>query len=426
MIKRIFTLFCIAFLLLSISACGSSANATEPTPPPQTLPAEKKLYDPTGYKVNNPLEYPNYTFEEAPSNLTWRLTAVQAFKDLLSVRWSTPVAIKYNKTGPVSDKTFQHAADVTYAGTIYSNASTGLFQFLEFYDFETGRLRYPGSIEEMKEALGASCADAMIWGLTTVCNSITGPYYPVTMVYQNGYLPVGDYTYDFTITSYNMMPTQKIVEQNGKEVMLDAYTKVRPGDMFTSTPDNHGMMAISIPSVFYTADGEIDMERSYINIQDQRGGQGRGFYEVEEGNEVIQYSGRTTAKFTFKQLYDKAYIPVTTAEFAGLKEYEAATASISAECTTVSDLTTATVSSNYPLAVVNIVVADKFGNKTVIGRQLFNGADETGVPREFALSEMECLKDFESDKYNTPSYTVKVEVVPSSGDRIIVAEIPIK
>lgn len=426
MLKRVFSLLCIFSILVSLVACGNTSAPTEPTPPPQTLPPTKVLYDPTGYKVNNPIEYPKYSFDKEPSNLTLRMMSVSAFKDLLSVRWSTPVAITYNKTGPVSGKTFQHAADVTYAGTIYSNASTGLFQFLEFYDFESGRLRYPGSIEEMKETLGASCADAMIWGVTTVCNSITGPYYPVTMVYQNGYLPVGNYTYDFNITSYNQMPTQKIVQQNEKAVILDAYTKVRPGDMFTSTPDNHGMQAISIPSVFYNSDGSIDIDRSYINIQDQRGGQGSGFYEVQEGGETIRYSGRTTAKFTFKQLYDKAYIPVTTAEFAGLKEYEKATASIDKQCATVSELAGATVSSNYPLAVVNIVASDPFGNKTVIGRQLFNGAGENGVPREFALSEMECLTSFESSAYNTPSYTIKVEVVPSSGDRIIVSEIFIK
>lgn len=426
MLKRVMALFFICTIILSFGACGNAAAPTEPTPPPQTLPPTEAYQDPTGYKVKHPLEYPNYRFDETPSNLTLRMEAVKAFKDLLSVRWSTPIAIKYNKTGPVSEKTFQHDADVTYAGTLYSNASTGLFQFLEFYDFETGRLIYPGPIDVMKEALGASCADAMIWGVTTVCNSITGPYYPVTMVYQNGYLPVGNYTYDFSITSYNQMPTQKIVQQNEKAVILDAYSRVRPGDMFTSTPDNHGMMVIGIPSVFYNEDGSIDINRSFVTIQDQRGGQGRGFYEQNEGGEIIRYSGRTSAKFTFKQLYDKAYLPVTTAEFAGLKDYETATASIDKTCTKVSDLMDATVSSNYPLAVVNILACDPFGNQAVIGRKLFNGAKDEGVPREFALNKMDCLEKFESSEYNTPSYTIKVEVVPSSGDRIIVSEIFIK
>ena len=420
--KHIIALLTAALLLLSLFGC-----AQEEAPPPQTLPIETTAADPSGYVVNGVMEYPNYVFDEDPSIMELRFQAVKAFKDLLSVRWSTATPIKYNKTGPVSEKTFQHAADVTYAGTIYSNANTGLFQFLEFYNFETGRIVYPGEVDEMKETIGASCADAMIWGLTTVCNSITGPYFPATMVYKNGYIPVGDYTYDFEMQSYTLYPTYKIVEDNGKAVIVDAYTKVRPGDMFVSTPDNHGMMAIDIPTVIYKEDGTIDLEKSYVNIQDQRGGRGAGFYEENEGGEIIQYSGRTKAKFTFKQLLDKSYLPVTTREFLGLDPYEVGTASISnTACSSIADLLGATVSSNYPLAVVNIIAADEFGNKTVIGRQLFGGGGKEGVPREFALKDMECLTSFTESEYNTPSYTIQVEVVPSTGQRLIVAEVLIK
>lgn len=413
--RRFFSLSLI-LLLVFILGCTSGT----PEAPDNSLKNE------TNYIVKGIMKYPDYTFSSDPSPLDLRLRSISAFKDLLSVRWSISTAISYNKTGPISDKTFRHDADVTYAGTIYSNASTGLFQFLEFYDFNTGRLNYPGSTEEMKETLGASCADAMIWGVTTVCNSITGPYYPATMVYQNGFLPVGGYTYDYSITNFNLLPTYKIVEQNGTDVILDAYTQVTFGDMFVSTPDNHGMMAISSPVVHYKDDGSIDIEKSYIYIQDQRGGQGSGFYEVKEGGDIIRYSGRTKAKFTFQQLLDKSYLPVTTAEFAGLKPFEPATASISPSCTTVSDLAKATVTSNYPLAVVNVLAIDSSGNQTVIGRKLFNGAGEQGVPREFALGELACLQNFADSMYSQTTYTIKVEVVPSSGQRFIVAEVPAK
>lgn len=413
----------ILVLMLLLCACGAKP---EPTIPPETLPPTTEAADPTNYVVNGIMEYPDYTFSEEPSILKMRLKAVSAFEDLLSIRWSTAIPITYNKTGPVSEKTFKHEVDVTYAGTIYSNASTGIFQFLEFYDFETGRMSYPGEVEEMKETIGASCADAMIWGVTTVCNSITGPYYPVTMVYKNGYLPVGDYTYDYSITSYNMLPTYKIVEQNGQKVMVDAYTKIRPGDMLVSTPDNHGMMAIGIPTVIYKSDGSVDLQKSYLMIQDQRGGTGAGFYEVKEKGEIIRYSGRTSAKFTFAQLLDKSYIPVTTAEFAGLKDYEKCTVTASAEsCSSIEDLLNMQVESNFPLAVVNVIVADKFGNETVIGRKIFSGAGDDGVPRTFALNELECLTTFKGSQYDVATYIVKIEVVPSTGERFIPIELPL-
>lgn len=416
--KRLIALLAV-FLTLLTTGCNTETL-------PELLPPEETFPDPSGYVVKGVMKYPDYTLEEDASSLEIRLKAISAFKDVLSVRWSLVNEITYNKTGPLSDKTFHFDADVTYAGLFYSNASTGLFQFLEFYDFETGRIYYPGEVEEFKETLGASCADAMLWGVTTVCNSLTGPYYPVSMVYKNGYLPVGDYTYDYDISSFNILPTYKIVAENGKDVMLDAYTKVNPGDMFTSSVANHGIMVLAVPTVIYLEDGSIDLENSYVLVQDQRGGGSSGHYAVEEDGQTILYSGCTSIEFTFAKLLDKSYIPVTTAEFAGLKPYERSTASISQECSTVKELLDATVSSNYPLAVVNVIAADRFGNETVIGRKLFSGGNKGGVPREFALGELDCLIGFEDSLYNNPNYIIKIEVVPSSGERFIVSEFSVK
>ena len=196
-------------LLLSFAFMLSIVGCVNKEIPTDTAPTVDLMEDPTGYKVTNPMTYPDYTFDEEPSNLLLRLTAVRAVKDLLSINWSISQGISYNKTGPVSNKLFMHAADTTYAGVIYSNASTGLFQFMEYYDQETGRLQFPGSANQLKETLGASCADALIWGLNTVCNSIEGPYYPSTMVIKNGYYPLGDITYDETLENFSFHPQTK-------------------------------------------------------------------------------------------------------------------------------------------------------------------------------------------------------------------------
>ncbi len=416
MSKRMLILFLCAWVVFC-TACATESVT------PQTLPPEATYQDPSGYVVNGVMEYPDYSFSNPPSTMELRLRAVAAFKDVLSVRWSVPGDLIYNKTGSLSEKTFHYDADTTYAGLFYSSASTGLFQFLEYYDYETGRICYPGDTEELKETLGASCADAMLWGLTTVCNSVTGPYYPACMVYKNGYLPVGNYTYDYDIESFNFLPTPQIIKNNGNAVMVDAYGKVKPGDMITSTTVNHAAMVISYPVVKYKGDGSIDLQKSYITVQDQRGGVGAEFFERTEGGETIRYSGCVSVDYTFSNLLKKGFLPVTTAEFAGKKPYEPCTVSIDKKnCKTIDQLRSASVSSNYPLAVVNLIAADQFGNQTVIGRQLFNGANRGGVPREFALSELECLTNFAGSQYDTPGYIIKLEVVPSTGQRFIVAE----
>ena len=423
-------------LAFSFCACGSDGTAvntapstepTEPTVPAKKLPRLRGYPDATDFAVPNPIEYPDYTFDKQPTTDEMRAMVVKAFKDLLTFEWSTPQDIAYRKTGPISQKHFQHKADTIYGGTIYSNANAGLFQFLEYYDFETGRLYYTGGdTDAMKEEIGASCADALIWGWTAVCNSITGPYYPATMVQKNGYIPVGFYTYDESIDSFYKLPIQKIVEQNGDETMLESYVEMQAGDALVSTPDDHGMMVISRPVVFRDANGDIDTEASYVFIQDQRGGQGAGFYEVKENGYTVQLSGRAKAKFTFKELLEKAYIPVAPAELLGEKPYEKAEVSATGgPFNTVDDISKAKVSANYPLAVVNLIVADKYGSQKVLERKCFGGAGDEGVARSFSLDQFEKLKTFKDSEFNVETYLVRVEVVVSTGERFVPIEIEI-
>jgi hypothetical protein len=360
---------------------------------------------------------PVYTFEQAPTPEQLRKTAIAGMRDLLSIQWHTATEIAYTKTGPMSQKQFKHLPNNIYAGTLYSNASTGIYQFLEFYDQETGELAYPGTAYELKERIGNSCADSLLWGWSTVCNSISGGFYPASMVYSNGYLPVGGYTYDFTVDSYNKYPTYKIVEKNGVDAILNAYTQVLPADALVSSTANHAMMVIGPACVYYNEDGSIDTASSYIPIQDQRAGSGDGFYEEVESGYLIHYSGRTSFNFTFADLIDKHYIPVTAAEFLGTDPYEEATASISNKnCGSIEDMQRSKISSNYPLAVAKVIVADKNGNETVIGRTLFSGAPLTGVSRTYSLSAMECLKNFSSNELNASGNRVRLEVIVSTGD----------
>ena len=418
-------LCCLLLATMVLSMVGCQDNTPKPT---DTAPTISLMEDPTGYKVSSPMKYPDYTLDERTATvMDMRLTAVQAARDVISINWSISKGISYNKTGPVSNKLFMHEADTTYAGIIYSNASTGLFQFMEYYDQETGRLQFPGSANQLKETLGASCADAMIWGLNTVCTSLDGAYYPSTMVIKNGYYPLGSITYDESLTNFSLNPTDKIIEANGKDVVVEAYTLVLPGDMLVSTPDNHGMMAIEKSHVVTNADGSINMEKSCVKIQDQRGGQGQGFYEQEIDGEIIKFSGRTEYNFTFEKLLEKGYIPVTTAEFMGTKAYERAMVEVDSNPTTFEQLLQATIHSNYPPAVINATLVYPDGTTYLIEKKLFSGAGDEGVPRDFTLSDMHVLAtgEFLENLKAECDYTLVIELVASNGERLKVAEVVI-
>ena len=426
--KRIISLILAAVTILALAGCsqkeatsteqGSAAPMTTTTPDP-TLTAEN-------FTVPAPMATPVYTFEGEPTTDELRQTAVQAMNDLLSIQWCTEIEIAYYKTGPVSKKRFEHMPMNIYAGTIYSNASTGLFQFMEFYDQETGKFSYPGPVYLIKEAVGNSCADSLLWGYSTFCNSIQGGFFPATMVYSNGYLPVGNYTYDRSIKTYVQYPSNEIIKANGDDKILECYTLVQPADALVSTTANHAMMAIAPAHVEYNDDGTLSTSRSYITIQDQRGGSGDGFYDQYENGNVIHYSGRTTYDFTFAELLEKHYIPVTTAEFTGDKAYDKATCTLdNTNFTNLSEFLETTVSSNYPLAIVRATIITKNGTETVLVRELFSGKEETGVPRSYAFSEMNELNIYKTAGHGFEGSTIRIEAVVSTGEEFLLAEVGI-
>ncbi len=360
-----------------------------------------------GYKVAKPMEYPDYTFEGTPDTTQLRTTAVKAVRDFLTIRWFIEDNIEY-KHSP-NKRALLYEGNKTYAGLMYTKASSGLFQFLEYYNSETGCLEYPGTADDLKLELGSACADTLLWAWSTVCNSFSGGYYPVMMVPSNGFIPVGDYTIPEDINSFHEMPSYAIIENTPKETMLDAYAKTLPADILISNKGDHAMMVVEEPTVVFTSNNTIDPENSYLLIQDQWS---HGD-EVEMDGETVKLTGRLDLKFTFAELYDKKYIPVTAAEFIGEKAYEKAAVTVSStDCSSLNELANITVDANYPLAVVNILCIDAKGNDTVLCRKLFKGSDTTGPARSFTLSELE------PEKLSPVSGSViKLEVVVSTGER---------
>lgn len=405
--KKVISVILSCILMLTMFGCGN-ANT-----PPETTGAAVDAE----YTVPSPMTTRVYTFDAEPTPEQLRQTAIQAMRDLLSIQWCTDETIAYYKSGPVSKKKFEHKPGETYAGTLYSNASTGLFQFMEYYDQETGKFAYPAPAYVLKEELGNSCADSMLWGWSSVCNSIQNGFFPVMMVYSNGYLPVGDYTYDFSIKSFNQQPTNQILKDNGDEKMLQCYMQVQPADSLVSSTDNHAMMVLEPAHVEYNADGSIDLENSYVHIQDQRGGDGKGFYDQTVNGTLLHYSGRVSYNYPFDKLLEKNYIPVTTAEFTGAKAYDKATVSVGAnECTDLDALKAATVTANYPLAVIRVTAIDAKGTETVLERKLFGGAAETGVPRSYTLGELPLWEAFDAHEANKPGNQIRIDVIVSTGE----------
>ena len=426
--KRYLIVGLLLALCLNMAACGAKKAAKEPEVPEVTL-SEAQLYH-----VPDPMAYPIYTFDQAPTTDELRQMAVKAMRDMLSIQWCTPKFMTYQKVGAVSEKQFSYVPEINLCGLPYTNGDAAIFNFFEYYDTTTGQLNFPGDGDEFNQIIGNTCTGSIMWAWSTVCDSLTGVYDNYHMTYLNKCYPVGDYVAPNSIDSYLQYGTNQICLDNGKEVMLQSYAKCLPADGLSSSPKNHGMMVISPAHVVLNADGTINGAESYLEIQDQRAGTGNVFYtQTDDAGNTYHYSGRTYQKYTFDQLYAEWYIPVSTAEFLGLEPYAEATVThvpTTPDYDTVEGMFSGVINSNFPICIVKVMLTDEAGNATMLSRAYLDKTHvKSGEARSYTLGQLRSEvtpEVYEAHMKSGKAYTLSLEVTVSTGEVITVAQLPVK
>ncbi len=419
--KRTVAIILLLCMVFALPGCGKEQPATEP----QQVQVEEgnNLYY-FDYKVTNPMQYPDYTFDHEPTTDELRQMAVKAMNDMLSIEWCTPYFLMYNKIGAASGKTYTHAPGVTYAGLPYTNGGSAIWNWFEYYNTETGMLEFPGDGYELNSVLGNTCTGSIMWAWAAVCDSLDGNYSNFQMTKMHGCIPLGDIQYPDFVDSFEDYSTAIVIDQNGDDVILEAYALCLPADGVASFPQDHGMMIIEPAHVVRYDDGSINADESYLIIQDQRGGAGDAAYTHEINGENHYFSGRTYAKFTFQQLLDQDYIPCSTAEFLGLKPYTAreikVTTTSGEEVKNFNDFATATLTSNYPMCILRTVLVDADGNETQIAvKFLDKEAVRKGTSRNFSMGNYSDVLDsriLEEHLEAGKTYTLRFDVTVSTGE----------
>lgn len=434
-IKRLLTIFLAGILfLMTMTGCqgGTAGPESEDTSKEASKTQENEEID--IFAVDQPMkESPVYTFDHEPTIEELRLTAVRAMRDMLSVEWYTPTTFTYEKTGAASDKLYEFKQYNRYAGLPYTNVNVSLYGFLEYYNQTTGRLlteaiestQFASLGQAVNQTIGNSCTGSADWALFSVCNSIRGNMVSYTQTRANGFLPVGDYTYDFSVKEFavpgtNAVLTTDICNETGRERMYECYALVEAADLVvmqdTDRSKGHTMMAIEKATVVRNADGSINDAKSYIKIQDQR----PGFYKEKDttSDVIYNYSGRVSYDATFQELFGEGYIPVTTAEFIGEKAYEEGYVKLSSdsEVRSPEDLKTLALNANYPMTVLKLVATAQDGERTTLNSHIFC-RNEVNNQTAFFFS----LSGFANilNKENTlpkGEYTVTLEARISTGE----------
>lgn len=423
--KKIVALFLMLVMVFSMAACTEETPATtDATEDVQETGNQLYYHD---YKVSNPMQYPDYTFDHEPTTDELRQMAVKAMRDMLTIEWCTPQFLMYNKVGSASGKTYTHAPGVTYAGLPYTNGDSAIWNWYEYYNTETGVLEFPGDGYALNETLGNTCTGSIMWGWATVCDSLDGNYNNYEMTKLHGCIPLGDIQYPDYIDTFADYSTALIIDENGEDVILEAYALCLPADGVASYPQDHGMMIIEPATVVRNEDGSINADESYLIIQDQRGGAGDAAYTHEINGEKQYFSGRTYAKFTFQQLLDQDYIPCSTAEFLGLKPYTAREITVTTidgtgEVKDFNGFATATLNSNYPMCILRTVLVDAEGNETQVAVKFLDKRDvRKGTARKFSMGKYSDVLDskvLEQYLEAGQTYTMRLDVTVSTGEVI--------
>ena len=349
--KRIIALVLAFVLLLSLAACSNGST-------PETTEKEKVKTDvaePLTWEKINALPIANDSMTEDEL----RKLCLDYMYLQLTFAWTPSQELTYNNAGSNVD----FIPGKVYGGTPYDNGSYGnLYTVMEMYDSENGMMDFSKGEYTLKR-IANQCSSACCWGWGRVANSLENVG-ATDSSEANGYLRLGNYTYDTTQKDLKGMTTNAVCVANGVNVMYEAYALLKPADgLITANATNgHVRMTSSKATVVRDADNKINGDQSYVTYVDQ----GRAWWTSTQSNGIpYEIQGGVDVKVTFNDLFKSGYIPVTIAEFNKQKPVDKSvtTISVSGDSVTVAQLKRATITSNYWLSDVTVTITDPNGKE---------------------------------------------------------------
>ncbi len=360
-------MICILLVCLLLCACGKEQTQPEATTEPP-FEAQQPTLSPTE---------PAGTDEEI---LAYRRELVVAeMRRAMGVLWTPQEDVSYSlysgSMGPeidiqiVPDRVIHLKAGRIYQGMPYSHGSGSAYSFLSYATaqdengvYTISNLRgesltgYPQSGPWSQSRLGSDCVDTLFWAWAKVSNSIsfsgTGE-----MTEVHGCLKVGQYTCDLPkLTS----STKPVVQENGEEVMYNAYAQMQKGDavvLYTKASGGHTVM-ISDINVCYTDDGKVDGQSSTVTIIENKSGPQKEeqSYFNEQLGQTVYICGALDDIWTFETLYSKGYLPVTCKELIDPSPLATEEAFISGTPTTLDQVLSSTVNATYRIAYARVTI----------------------------------------------------------------------
>jgi len=261
------------------------------------------------------------------------------------------------------------SADFTFYGPPYNHKASSLYRMKYSID-EEGYLKefveYAGAGDGFDMYIGTDCSTSTSLALQTVsptvCYTQTQDQVPA---FGKGTYTVGPYVLDPSLDINNAHKTKNHCEYNGEEVMFESYAQMRMGDTVVYWHDGagHSRMAVADAVVVRDENGKIDGNYSYVKMTEQ----GRSHTDDEK----LTYTTWTANwDYSFSNLYGKYYIPTTVEEFITGVFPEVDCKLVGGLEDSRFGLTTGTITSNYSIDSVTMVITDGSG-KEIYNHRIF-------------------------------------------------------
>jgi hypothetical protein len=266
-------------------------------------------------------------------------------------------------------------------------------------------------ISKYPKLFGNQCSVGSYWGWARVVNSVRYDW-TYNMVASRGFIPVGPYTYDESISSFNDYSTVQICYDNGEQTMFESYAAMLPADGLTSNDPSvgHVIMCREKPHVERFPNGTIDGENSYVYIIDQH----QGWVEAENASgTVYEHKNYLKRKHTFSSLFKSNYVPFTYGEFLGTDPVEETVCTFSheGEKITVDQLKQGVVTANYGISDIYVYLKD------AEGKILFYKVNRANTAGKTSMDFSDTIYGPAFSKYTDGNYTVEVVCQLGTGER---------
>ena len=315
-----------------------------------------------------------------PVLIARRQTVEAYMRQMATLLWRCPEDMLYTTSTTVDrrDATGFNRLELVggrlYRGMPYTHASGTLAGFLELAGTEmTQGVLVAGSLP-WQPFCGTGSTTARISNdcSSSVCQSWARIDASVDMVStkfmvpDRGFLRVGDYDSN----PADNTDSDKTVAENGRARMYAAYAQLQTGDAVVcrSASSGHVMMAVET-RVVRTADGAIDGAASTLTVLEQSREffkKGEFYFDETLGENVYAWYGLDKV-YTFDQLFEIAYLPVTCRELVDPAEPEATWVRDSETVFGREALCRGVISSNRFLDSAMMTVTDPAGKAVQLG-----------------------------------------------------------